>query len=127
MVLVPTLISQQDNWPAILRDQQVGRTVAVVITGDDGPRFFESDLVEADVGGDIFESVWAEIAKQPHFALAIGGFANRNQVNPAVIVVIDGSDAPAANPVGRGQCNLFEGLPVIVTPESYARCSVSEG
>ena len=98
MVLVPTLISQQDNWPAILRDEQVGRTIAVVITGDDGPRLFESDLVEADVGGDIFESVWAEIAKQPHFALAIGGFANRNQVNPAVIVVIDGSDAPSREP-----------------------------
>ena len=83
----------------ILRDQQIGGAVVVVVAGDDGAGIVELNLVEADIGGDVFKSVGAEIAEQPHFTLAVFRFANGDEIDPAVVVVVEGSDAESANPV----------------------------
>ena len=111
----------------ILRDEQIGCAVVVVVAGDDGARIFELNFVEADVGGDVFESVGTEIAEESDFALAVGSFADGDEIDPAVVVVVEGGDAVGAGPVGGGQRNLLE-LAVIVAPESQAGCSpVGEG
>jgi hypothetical protein len=55
--LIATFISQQNSRTVILRDEQIGRAVAVVIACDDGARIFELNLVESDVGGDILETI----------------------------------------------------------------------
>ena len=103
MVLVATFISQQDGWTVILRDEQVSGAIAVVVSGDDGARIFELNLVEADFGGDIFETVGAEIAEQAHLAAPISSFADCNEVDPAVVVVVKGGHAISADPVGFGR------------------------
>ena len=108
MVLVAAFISQQDRRTVILRDEQVGSAIAVVVAGDDGARIFQLNLVEADVGGDILEAVRAEIAEQTHFAFAVGGFADSHQIDPAVVVVVEGGDAPSRETqlvVGRATCS----------------------
>ena len=87
----------------VLRDQQVGGAVAVVVSSDDGARIFELNLVQADIGSDVFESIRPEIAEEADFAFAVCGFAYRDQVNPAVIVVVERGDAPAADPVRYGK------------------------
>ncbi len=105
----------------ILGDEQIGGAVAVVVAGDDGARIFELNLVEADVGGDVFEAVRTEIAEEPHFALAIGSFADSDEIDPAVVVVVDGGDAEGAHPICRGQCHRLEASALVVAPESEPR------
>ena len=111
-----------------LRDEQVGGAVAVVVAGDDGARIFQLNLVETDIGGDVFESVWPEIAEEADFAFAIGGFAYRDQVDPAVVVVVEGGYTPGASPVGLWKINRIETLSLIVLPKRDARRTpVGEG
>ncbi len=106
VILIAAQVAQQDGWPVVLRDEQVGGAVAVVVAGDDGARIFELNLVEANVGGDIFESIGAEIAEQTHFAFAFFSFADGDEIDPAVIVVVDGGDAKGADPVRLWKCGL---------------------
>ena len=95
----------------ILRDQQIGGAVAVVVAGDDGAWIFELNFVEADIGGDVFESVGAEIAEEADFAFAIFGFAYGDKVDPAVVVIVEGGDAEGADPIGLRKINRLEVFP----------------
>src|SRR5579863_374424 len=104
----------------ILRDEQVGGAVAVVVAGNDGARLFELNLVEANVGSDVFESVRPEIAEQAHFALAFLRLADRDEVNPAVVVVVDGGHTPSVAPLDRWKLNRIELFSLIVAPERHA-------
>src|SRR5580693_5143210 len=117
VILVAALVAQQHHRPMILRDEQVGGAVTVVVAGDDGARIFELNLVEANVGSDVLESVRAEIAEKFNFALAFFGFADSDQVDPAIVVVVDGGDAPRMYPI---QCWKFRRLKLsmIVAPQS---------
>ena len=90
----------------VLRDEQVGGAVVVVVAGDDGARIFELNLVEADVGSDVFPSVGAEIAEELDFAFAVFGLADSDEVDPAVVVVVEGGDAEAAGPVRFGKLTV---------------------
>ena len=98
VILIGAFVLEQNRGAVILRDEQVGGAVVVVVAGDDGARIFELNLVEADVGGDVFESVGAEIAEQADFALAVFRFADSDQIDPAVVVVVKGGDAVSARP-----------------------------
>ena len=79
------------------------------------------NLVEADVGGDVFESVGTEIAEEPDLALAVFRFADGDEVDPAVVVVVEGGDAEGADPVGVGKRDLFEALAVLFRQRVMAR------
>ena len=70
VVLVAAFVLQQDGGAVVLGDEQVGGAVVVVVSGDDGARIFEMNFVEANVGGDVFPAVGAEIAEQFYFAFA---------------------------------------------------------
>ena len=83
---------------------------------------FEMNLVEPDVGSDVFESVRPKIAEQPHFAFAFFRFANGDQVDPAVVVVVERGDAEGADPIGFWKFDLLEVLAVVVAPERKAGC-----
>ncbi len=84
----------------ILRDQEVSGSVVVVICGDDGARIFQLNLIETDIGGDVFETVGPEVAEEANFALAVFRFAGGDQVDPSVIVIVEGGDTV------RAQTNL---------------------
>ena len=86
----------------ILRDEQIDGAVVVVVAGDDGARIFQINLVEADIGCDVFPSVRAKVAKEADFAFAVFGFADGYEVDPAVVVVVEGGDAEGADPIGLG-------------------------
>src|SRR3981081_486466 len=117
MILIPAFVAQQHGWAVILRDEQVGRAVAVVIAGDDGARIFQLNFVETNVGGDVFESVGAEVAEEADFGLAGFGLAGGDEVDPAVVVVVEGGDAPSAPPVCFWKGHLFKATSTIVAPE----------
>src|SRR5713226_6784775 len=112
----------------VLRDEQVGRAVVVVVAGDDGARIFELNLVEANVGSDVFEAVRAEVAEEAHFALAVLCLADGDHIDPAVVVVVESGDAVGPDPAGLRKCDAIETLAVIVAPESKTgRESVGKG
>ena len=84
----------------VLRDEKIDCAIVVVVAGDDGARIFELNFVEADIGGDVFPSIGAKVAEEADFALAVLGFADSNQIDPSVVVVVESGDAKAAGPVG---------------------------
>ena len=120
VVLVAAFVAEQHGGAVILRDQQIDGAVVVVVSGDDGARLFELNFVESDVGGDVFESVGAEIAEEADFALAIFRLADGDEIDPAVVVVVEGGDAVGADPIGFGELDLIEGFALIVAPKSNA-------
>src|SRR5712664_912115 len=76
---------------------------------------------------DIRETGSAEIAQQADFA-AGAGFADCNEIEPAIIVVVDGGKSPAALPAQIRQWDTLETLAFDVAPEANARCAgVREG
>ena len=121
MILIASDIAQKHGGTVILRDQQIGRTIVVVITGDDGAGIFELNLVETNIGGDVFETIRSEIAKQPHFAFAFFRFADGDQIDPAVVVVVDGGDAKGADPISGGKFDAIKSLAVVVPPQYQTR------
>ena len=46
--------------------------------------------------------------KRANFALAVLGFADRDEVDPSVIVVVEGGNTEDAGPIGLGQWDLIE-------------------
>src|SRR5579862_4943555 len=116
VILISAFVTQQDSMSVILRDEDIGGTIVVVVTHDDSARILEQNLVEADVGRDIFESIGTQIAKEADFAFAVCGFADGNEIDPTVVVVVDGGEAVGADPVGGRERNLIEGLALVVAP-----------
>ena len=49
--------------PVILCDQQVGGAIGIVVASDEGARIFQLNLVEANIGSDVFESLRTEVAE----------------------------------------------------------------
>ena len=128
VILIAAFIAQQHSRTVILRNQQVGRAVAIVIASDDGARVFELNFVETYFGGDVLETIGPEIAEEAHFALAFLRFADCDEVDPTVVVVIEGGDSEGSGPVRLGKFYSIERLPVIVTPKCDAGCAqVREG
>src|SRR6185312_3855216 len=105
----------------ILCDQQIGRAVVVKISGDDCARSFELNFVEADVGSDVFESVETKIAEEFYFASAVFGLTDCNQINPAIVVVINGGNANCTFPIDDWKRNLLETFSLIISPQSNSR------
>ena len=100
VVLVATFVVEQHGGTVVLRDQKINGTVIVVVAGDNGSRLFELNFVESGFGGDIFEAVGAEVAEEADFSLAVFCFADGDEIDPAVIVIVDGGDAVGADPMG---------------------------
>ena len=128
VILIATFIAQQHGRPMILCDEQISRAVAIVIASNDGAWLFELNLIETNVGSDVFETISAEIAEQAHLAFAFFRFADGDQIDPAVVVVVEGGDTVGADPVGLGQFYPIETLTMIVSPEcDSGRSQVREG
>src|SRR5215467_11599742 len=102
----------------VLGNEQVGRAVVIVVSGDDGPRIFELKFVQSHVSGDVFPSVRTKVAEEFDFAFALFRLAHGNEVHPAVVVVIEGRDAVSANEITLWELYIFKGFAVVVVPEA---------
>ena len=80
----------------------------------------EFDGVEMRVFGDVGPALRAEIAQQAEFA-AGGGFAGGDDVEPAVVVIVEGRNSPAALPAEIGKFDALELFSVDVAPQTDAR------
>src|ERR1019366_939086 len=123
VVLVATFVMEKHGGAAVLRDQKISGAVVVVIADNDGARLFELNLVEAGFGGDIFPSIGAEIAEETDFTFTVFRLADSDEIDPAVVVVVDGGDTVGANPARLWQLHLLEGFAMVVTPERETRTS----
>src|SRR5258706_7769628 len=122
MVLIAAFIVQQHGGPVILRDQQVGRAVAIVIAGDDGARLFELNLVETNVGGDVFEAIGAKIAEELDPALMVFRLAYYRKINPAVIVIVKRGSAESYIKVSFKNLYVTKTFSVLIAP-NLDRCN----
>ena len=100
VVLVAAFVAQQHGRTVVLRDEQVGGAVTVVVGGDNGAGILELNLVQTNVGGDIFESIRPEVAEETDFTFTLFRFSHRDEVDPAVVIVVERGHSPAAGPVG---------------------------
>ena len=76
--------------------------------------------IEMHVFGDVGPAAGAEIAEQAQLAAAAVGFAGGDEIEPAVVVVIDRGNSPAALPAEIGQLHALEALPFHVAPQADA-------
>ncbi len=75
---------------------------------------------------DVGPTLISQIAQQAKFA-AVAGFSCGDYVEPAVIIVIDGRNSPAALPSEIGQRDAHEFFSVYVAPQADAgRAGMSE-
>src|SRR5579863_3686144 len=100
----------------------MGRAIAVIVTCDNRARILELNLVEPNISSHVLEAIRPEIPEQPHFTLTLFGFTDGDQIDPAVVVVVDGGDAIGTNPVRLRKFHLVERFTVVVAPERKAGC-----
>src|SRR5580700_10848689 len=72
-----------------------------------------------DFFGDVGPAFCAEVAEQAEFASS-AGFAGGHEIEPAVVVVVDGGDAPAALPAEIGEGDALETFAVDIAPQADA-------
>src|SRR5271156_5172774 len=120
VVLVAAFVAEQHRRAVILRDQQIDGAVVVVVSNNDRARRCELNFVESDVDGDVFPAVGAEITEEADLPLSVFRLADRDEIDPAVVVVVDGGDAVSADPVGFGKLHLLKTLAMIVAPKRYS-------
>ena len=124
MILVATHIAEQDWRRVELGDDEVGRGVAINVGGDQSTRGLELDLIKAEGVADIFQGAIAAIAEDAELG-AGGGFDNCGQVDPAIVVDVDGSEPPTAKGVFEGELHTLEATAYLsggcnVTPQGQA-------
>src|SRR6266849_4462956 len=68
---------------------------------------------------DVREAGRAEIAQQTQFAAGVG-FPDSNEIEPAVVVVVDRGEPPSALPAEIGKGDTFEALAFDVAPQADA-------
>src|SRR5260370_15203535 len=100
----------------VLGDEQIGCAVAIVIAGNDGARIFELNLVEPNVGGDVFETGIAQIAEQLDLALMVFRLAYYRKITPAVIVIVKRGNAESDIKVSFRNLDVTKTFPVLIVP-----------
>jgi hypothetical protein len=91
-------ISEQHGRQIVLGDEQIDGAVAIVIKSDHAARIVKNNLIEADFMRDVAKAGRPFIAQQRDAPYARLIFSDGHQVEPAIVVVVDCGDAPAAAP-----------------------------
>ena len=119
---MPPIFFEEDGRKIILGDEQIQGAIAVAIESDHRARIVEHDFVEAGFGSDVAKAGRAFVAKQHDAAFAGESFADGDEIDPAVIVVIESGDAPGAHANSRsGSATRSNDLPSYVAPQAQAR------
>ncbi len=119
VVLVASVVAEEDGRAVESGDEQVGVAIAVSVEGDDGARSRRQGFGEGEFFAHVFEGAVAFVSEDAQFD-AFGGFDDGGEIDPAVVVNVDGRDAPGSGCVGEGQGDAFEALAVDVPPQRDA-------
>jgi len=122
VVLMAAFVAQNDRRASELSDDEIGVAGAGEIGDRQGTRLRKFDGVQVDFFGDIRPAFCAEVAEEAEFAAAFG-FASGYEIEPAVVVIIDGGNSPAALPAEIGEGHALETLAVDVVPEADTGCA----
>ena len=102
-----------------MSDDQIGIAIAVDVGADQSAGPLQPDGTKRSSSSHISEVTVSEIAQQHDFAGAPGvTLANNREIDPAVIVDIDGRDSPAANPLRLRNIDSLESRSTDVLPQS---------
>lgn len=121
IIFVCADVLKEKRSSAVLGDNQVRAAIGFQIGESQGARLRESQSVELNFFGDIGPAGVAEIAQQANFTAAAGGFADGHQIEPAVVIVVNPSEAPTFFPAEVGKGNAFEPFSLDIAPERNAR------
>src|SRR5579864_6994722 len=110
-VLCPANILQKFWRQIILSDQQIHGAIACEVERDYAPRVAEHDFVESSFRGDVSKAVGTFIAQERYPAFAGKIFPYGNQIDPAVVVIVQRSHSPASHPSRVRKRNRLKGFP----------------
>src|ERR1700688_1007897 len=118
---------KDDGRTAQLCYDEVSSALAARVRKGQSTRLSKFDGVEMRVFGDVGPTLISQIAEKAKFA-AVAGFACGDDVEPAVIIVIDGRDSPSALPSEIGERDTLEFFSVYIAPQADSgRARVGEG
>src|SRR5664279_4532682 len=117
MVFLATVVVQHNRIATQLRDEQVGCEIVIKVCGNHRARTRYLDLVEPERRADIFKSLRALVAQHAQFS-SLRGFEYHGQIDPSIVVEIDGGDAPAPSRVRNGKWHTLETLAVDIAPQA---------
>ena len=110
-------VAQQDGRRVELGDDEIGRAVAVDLGGDEAARSVSLTRVEAERMADIFKSAVAAIAEDANLRAGFG-FDDGGEIDPAVVVDVDGGEAPAAQSARQRQIDAVKAAADVVRPST---------
>src|SRR5262249_10571050 len=113
VILIGAVVGEENRRRVELRDDQVGGAVAVDVRGDEAARGVELKGVEAESRADVVEGAVAAIAQHTELR-ARGSVDEDNEIDPAVVIDVDGGDAPAARSIREGKIDALEAAAGVV-------------
>ena len=78
------------------------------------------ERIEMHILGDVGPALASQISQQSQFPAA-ARFSRSDKIEPAVIVVIENGNSPAALPAEIGERNVLQPLPFHIPPQADAR------
>ena len=100
VVLIPAGVAQQKRGAIHLGDGDIGVTITVEVGGSEHEWRLQRQLVQADLGGNVAKSRRALVAQQAKLRPVGGVLAGGDDIQPAIVVVVENGDGPC--PTSRG-------------------------
>ncbi len=127
MISVAAVIVQQQWISVELGDDQIGSAVAVHIGGDQGARVHQLHLVEFHPCRHVLKTRRAQVPQRAQLRPVLR-FDHGNQVEPAIVVDVDGGQSPPGDRILYRQGDALEALALYIAPQrdAWAAC-VGEG
>ena len=98
VIFVCAHVAQKHRRSIFLRHDQIGRAVAIHIGGHQSPWRMQCNVVQAKRVAYVLKAAVAAIAKDAHVRSALR-LHDRRQVDPAIVINIDGRQSPSAQRV----------------------------
>ena len=121
-VFLCAMIFQEQRSAVTLRDDQIHAARSSDIGGCDSEGLIEFHRVQLRVFRRVRPVTCAQIPEQPYLA-AVCAFANRDEIDPTIVVEVDRRNSCATLPVEIRQRDAFEAFAFVVAPQTDSRRS----
>src|SRR6185437_10237704 len=112
----------EDERSVGLGDDQIRCAVVVYVGGDEGAGIFQRQLVGSDCCAYVLKSFFPHVAEDAQLR-TFGGFDEDGEIDPSVIIYVDGGYAPCGRCALERQRYTLEALAVCVAPQADAWCA----